>query len=190
MNAHVITGGPGVGKTTVVEILARRGYATAPEAARVIIEEERSKESDVLPWKNLSLFQIEVAKRQLATEKEIGEGVTFLDRSLIDGYAYCLLGKVEPPPGIAAKLRGRYESIFILEPLGTYIKDAARREGERTGLEIHEKIREVYKEFGYELVSIPPLLPELRADYISSHVSRNTAGHSRNLKNRNRCAII
>ena len=61
MKAHVITGGPGVGKTTVVEILARRGYAIVPEAARMIIEEERLKDSDVLPWKNLSLFQIEVA---------------------------------------------------------------------------------------------------------------------------------
>ena len=69
MKAHVITGGPGVGKTTVVEILARRGYAIAPEAARMIIEEERLKDSDVLPWKNLSLFQIEVAKRQSATEQ-------------------------------------------------------------------------------------------------------------------------
>jgi predicted ATPase len=166
MKAHVITGGPGVGKTTVVEILARRGYAIVPEAARMIIEEERLKDSDVLPWKNLSLFQIEVAKRQLATEKEIGEGVTFLDRSLIDGYAYCLLGNVEPPPGIAAHVRGRYENIFILEPLGTYIRDESRIEGERTGSEIHERIREVYKEFGYELISIPPLLPEQRADYI------------------------
>lgn len=185
MKAHVITGGPGVGKTTVVEILARRGYAIAPEAARLIIEKERLKDSDILPWKNLSLFQIEVAKRQLATEKELGDGVTFLDRSLIDGYAYCLLGNVEPPPGIAAHFRGRYENIFILEPLGAYIKDESRIEGERTGLEIHEKIREVYKEFGYELISIPPLLREQRADYILNHVSRNPVGQSRDLKNRN-----
>ncbi len=51
MKKYVLTGGPSVGKITVIEILAKRGYKILPEVARMIIEEERIKGTDILPWK-------------------------------------------------------------------------------------------------------------------------------------------
>ena len=36
---YVITGGPSTGKTTLLEELAKRGYKTIPEVARVVIDE-------------------------------------------------------------------------------------------------------------------------------------------------------
>ena len=63
MKKYVITGGPGIGKTTVIEILSSRGYEIVPEAARIIIEEEQINDSDALPWKNLKKFQNLVAQK-------------------------------------------------------------------------------------------------------------------------------
>ena len=41
-NWWVITGGPSTGKTALLEELAKRGYQTKPEAARVYIDDEIS----------------------------------------------------------------------------------------------------------------------------------------------------
>ena len=37
---HVITGGPCYGKTTLIQLLAERGFRKVPEMARLYIEEE------------------------------------------------------------------------------------------------------------------------------------------------------
>ena len=42
-NFYVITGGPGAGKTSVLENLASKGYGYIPETARQIIRERLSK---------------------------------------------------------------------------------------------------------------------------------------------------
>ena len=52
----VITGGPGVGKTTLLNALSTNGYKTIPEAARTIIREETSLNGDALSWKNKQLY--------------------------------------------------------------------------------------------------------------------------------------
>ena len=42
-NWHVITGGPGTGKTLLINMLAKLGYATVSEAAREIIDHGLAK---------------------------------------------------------------------------------------------------------------------------------------------------
>src|ERR1700733_13413501 len=118
---YVLAGGPGVGKSTLMEILASRGYAIVPETSRIIIEEEKIKKSDALPWKDVQRFQELVAKRQIKAERECTVETAFLDRSLIDGYAYCILSKVHVSTILVENLRTkdnapRYDKVFILDP--------------------------------------------------------------------------
>ena len=46
----VLTGGPGSGKTTLIQALAKRGFATAPEAGRGIIRDQQAIGGAALPW--------------------------------------------------------------------------------------------------------------------------------------------
>jgi predicted ATPase len=46
----VISGGPGAGKTALIEELRRRGYSCSSEVARQIIQEQMSVGGDALPW--------------------------------------------------------------------------------------------------------------------------------------------
>jgi predicted ATPase len=46
----VLTGGPGSGKTTLIEALNARGYATTEEAGRGVIREEMRNNGSGLPW--------------------------------------------------------------------------------------------------------------------------------------------
>src|SRR5690606_30859744 len=51
-NLFIITGGPGVGKTALLNALSSDGFRVVPEAARAIIREQMETDGDALPWKN------------------------------------------------------------------------------------------------------------------------------------------
>ena len=77
---YVITGGPGVGKTTVIEGLEKRGFFVVHECAREVIKEETEKGTDVLPWVDLKTYQGRVAKRQIEKEESVTTEAFFVDR--------------------------------------------------------------------------------------------------------------
>lgn len=49
---YVITGGPGVGKTTLLDALKNKGLVVVPEDARRIIKEQMQANGEGLPWKD------------------------------------------------------------------------------------------------------------------------------------------
>lgn len=170
MRKVLITGGPSIGKTTVLEILASRGFQIVPEAARQIIDEERAKGSDILPWKNIRTFQEHVVRRQLELESNVVGDVVFIDRGIVDSVAYCALNNVQVPPEVELYGRGRYEKVFVLDSLGSYELDGVRSRSFEDAEKIHEYIQDAYRSFGYELISVPVMSPEERADFILAHV--------------------
>ena len=52
---YVITGGPGTGKTSLIEELKTVGYQTVKEVARDIIKEQQLQGGNALPWKDTGL---------------------------------------------------------------------------------------------------------------------------------------
>jgi predicted ATPase len=170
MKKYVLTGGPGIGKTTVLNILTERGYKIIPEAARLIIEEEKNKDSEALPWKNLQLFQEKVAAEQIKLESKIIDEQVFLDRGLIDNHGYCTHKKVPTPKVALEEGRGRYNKVFILDRIPGYKTDESRFEDEKTAKEIHSAIIQSYLDFGYDIVTVPVLPPEERADFIINNI--------------------
>lgn len=170
MKKIVLTGGPSVGKSTVVEILSFRGYQVVPEAARMVIEEESVKRTDTVPWENLQKFQERVLEKQLELESAAVGEIVFLDRGIIDGIAYCEIGKVSTPKEIFELGKGRYDKIFLLESVGVYTRDGVRSRGVEDQQALHIAIEEAYKSFGYELTKVPPLPPEERADFILANL--------------------
>lgn len=169
----VITGGPGTGKTTVINILATRGYSIAPEAARIVIKEIGIKNIHTINGPHLAEFQSAVAKKQIAIENTLTGNIAFLDRGLIDGYAYCRMGKVEPPACILSEGKNRYEKIFLLDRLPLYVPDEDRYENKSLADSIHEEIACAYKKFGYAPIRVPVLSREERADFIEQRAQED-----------------
>lgn len=169
MAKYVITGGPCVGKTTTLNELARRGYKTAPEAARMIIQEEQAKPNGILPWTDLLGFQHLVLQRQINLEQRLWDG--FLDRA-IDGIAYCRLGKIEVPKELIYFAKtNRYDCIIFPDAL-PYKLDSERKEDEATAKKIHDEIFKVYVEFGYNPIRVPVLPVDKRADFILEKIKK------------------
>ncbi len=175
---HVITGGPGVGKTTTLELLAARGYATVRETARDIIAAQQEAGADgILPWTDNLGFQYLVLDTLLRREREAQGDPVFCDRGAFDAFAYCKVFNTGVPEALEKVAQARrYSKVFLLDQLPTYVQDAQRREDPLLAKRLHEEIGNAYANLGYEVVRVPAIGPQARVEYIieRSGVGRGT----------------
>ncbi len=167
-NWYVITGGPGSGKTTTVNLLKERGYITTFEHARHYLDTQRLKGRTIAEVrKHQKEFQLGVLDMQIEQENQIlPEVLVFLDRAIPDALAYYrFLNLPEDEKLTAALLTVSYKKIFILDCL-PIVKDYARTEDTVAQKKIHALLVEVYESLGFPIVQVPVLPPEERVDFI------------------------
>jgi predicted ATPase len=173
---HVITAGPSAGKTSVIRELSARGYRTAPEASRLVIDQAVSEGRDIDEYRGTQEFQSDVIDADLRIENNIRDENdlhVFFDRSMVDNIAYAELFGHEIPGNIKQRCRDRYDSVFLLERI-EYEDDYARTENGEEAQMIHEKLREVYEELGYTVIDIPLMAVDERAKKILEHAVYGT----------------
>jgi len=156
-NKYILTGGPGAGKSTLIEALAKIGFYTVPEAANYVIRKELEAKGIKLPWINREAFQEEVMRTQKEWESKIPNytKTAFLDRGIADGIAYYKLDKINPPKELTeAARKTKYEGVFLIEPIEIFETTETRRDKEQSR-QIHELLKETYRELGYKIIIIP-----------------------------------
>lgn len=171
-NWYVITGGPSSGKTTTVDLLAKRGYKTTIEDARYYLDIQRKNGRTVEEVrKHQKEFQLEVLTLQIEQEKSLSpEEIVFLDRAIPDARAYYrFLGLPEDEKLTQALETVSYKKVFILDCL-PLVRDYARREDEAGQKKVHQLLTEVYESLRFPVVHVPVLPPEERVDFILSNL--------------------
>jgi len=167
-NWYVITGGPGSGKTTTVDILAKRGYKTTIEEARHYIDTLRAngEDTDAIRGRQEE-FQRGVLEMQIKQENDLDpKEVVFLDRAIPDALAYYRFQYLPLDKTLTdALLKVSYKKVFILDPL-PLVHDYARTEDDTQQLRIQALINEVYHQLPFPVVHVPVLPPEERVDLI------------------------
>jgi predicted ATPase len=161
----VVTGGPGSGKTTLVEALERRGYATVPEAALQVIDELNARRGvdGQKAWRlsHRAEFQALVLARQIALEQAAGDPpVLFLDRGRLDGVAYCRFFAVPLPPGYLELARaGRYDRVLALDTLASFAERGAsgRTSTREDSRAIGQALDAEYRAAGHAVTRVPEL---------------------------------
>jgi predicted ATPase len=173
----VITGGPGFGKTSIIDELEARSYTCFHEVSRTIIKEQLASGGEILPWKNLVSFShVLLESRIQQFHKAQTSGFNFFDRALPDIIAYMEKDQLEIPNHYRDKLKDctYFSTVFIVPPWKEiYKNDAQRMEDYNTAEQLHEFISETYKGLGYEIVVLPKVSVKERADFILNTLIEN-----------------
>jgi predicted ATPase len=171
-NWYVITGGPSTGKTTVINMLEKRGYKTTIEHARHYIDTMRTEGETIEEMRsNNRKFQLGVLDMQIEQEAAIQpQDLVFLDRAIPDAMAYYQFLMLDYDEKLlSAVINTSYKKIFILDRL-PFIKDYARTEDEDDQKKIHQLIIDVYTSLGFPIVTVPVLPPIERVEFIIKNI--------------------
>ena len=167
---YVLTGAPGSGKTSILNYLEFfHGEFTIREAAEDYIRLEQALGISE-PW-NKPDFQNEILNLQLQRKKMIPTGISrvFVDRDIADGLAYVGPGDLyDRIYGHA--IQQQLEKIFLIEQFETTQTNDVRREDYEQAILLGNIIAGVYTSLGYNVISVPPVSLEDRAQIILAEV--------------------
>jgi predicted ATPase len=173
----VIIGGPGTGKTSIIEKLIANGHCCYPEISRQVTLEAQKQGIEQLFLKNPLLFSellLEGRKKQFESACNESHEVVFLDRGIPDVLAYMhYIGDSYPSFFDTACREHIYTRIFILPPWEEiYVSDRERYENFEQAKLIYNHLTETYQNYGYELIEVPKDSVDNRILFILDKISK------------------
>jgi len=176
-NKIVITGGPGTGKSTIIDELIRLQYTCMPEISRKITLDARKKGIDQLFLKKPLLFSqllLDGREKQFVQASFNNAEIVFFDRGIPDVHGYMnYLGVDYPKNYIAKSLEHRYNFIFMMPPWQEiYITDSERYESFEQSLAIYNHLKKTYLELDYEIVEVPIGTISKRVNFILNAITQ------------------
>lgn len=157
---YVITGGPGSGKSTLIDALAEHGVATMPEAGRAIIQDQLSIGGQALPWADRSAFAELMLSWEIRSHRAALRlsGPVVFDRGVPDVLGYLRLSGLPVPSHAdrAARIFRYHPRVFVAPPWPEiFTSDAERKQSFEEAQATCEMMAKTYSELGYGLISLP-----------------------------------
>ena len=195
-----MTGTPGCGKTSILEVLRDQGFAVVPEAATDVIAAEQARGIDE-PWTRPEFVdqitalqrarQLEAAREEPgADEGGAGQrsaaqrgadhrsaGVLIYDRSPVCTLALARYLDRPVTPLLAGEIKRLMDQgifqrpVFFVRPIGFIEPTPARRISYPESLMFERLHEEAYREHGFELIDVPPGSIEARAALVARHLA-------------------
>lgn len=169
----VITGGPGTGKTSIINELMVRGFDCLEEISRQVTLEARQNGIEQLFLTKPLLFSellLQGRSNQFKEAATINASHVFLDRGVPDVLAYMDYAKSQYPESFTETCKeNMYDHVFLLSPWeDIFVSDSERYENFDQAQEIHEQIVATYSKFNYTPYEVPFGTVKKRTDFILS----------------------
>ena len=173
----VIIGGPGTGKSTIIDGLIKQDFCCYPEISRPVTLEAKKQGIEQLFLENPLLFSellLEGRKNQFKNASDETHNIVFIDRGIPDVLAYMhYIGDSYPASFDIACREHAYSKIFILPPWEEiYISDHERYENFEQAKLIYNHLTETYQSYGYELIEVPKNTLDNRILFILEEISK------------------
>lgn len=171
----LLIGGPGTGKSTLMNVLSEKGHVCYPEISRQITLEAQKQGTEQLFLTDPLLFSQKllegrIQQHQNALSEE--SNVVFIDRGIPDILAYMhFIGDKNYPDCFTKACQDyRYTKLFIFPVWeDIYMSDNERYENFEQAQQIQKYLVDTYKSFGYDLIEVPKDTPEKRAEFVLNH---------------------
>ena len=182
----VITGGPGSGKTTLINALTASGYTCMPEGARAIIQQQVASGGTALPWSDRMAFaelMLDSGLRSYQAAQpgspttaffavagaEVVDGPVIFDRGIPDTLGYLqLCGLPVPPHFEQAARQHRYHRRVLFAPHwdAIFTQDRERKQSREEAKATYAAMFDIYSHLGYELLPLPLATVEERVAFV------------------------
>lgn len=165
----ILSGCSGGGKTTLLEELARCGYATVPEPGLRIVRAAQAGGAGALPWIDPEAFArraLAMAQADLAATADSAEPV-FFDRGLIDAIAALEHATGSALPGAYPPIGQFHQTVFMVPPWPEQLHPSADRRGTLDeAVAEYERLLAIYARLGFTAEVIPQLPVAARAQLV------------------------
>ena len=167
----VITGGPGTGKSSIINELKQRGHCCMDEISRQITLQAQHDGVSQLFLTNPLLFSELLLKGRVAQFNDantLSADMVFFDRGIPDILAYMhYIGNKYPENFTTASKHCSYDTVFILQPWkAIYQNDNERYESFEEAKDIYKHLLETYTHFNYKPIHVPFGTVKQRCDFI------------------------
>jgi len=172
---YIITGGPGSGKSTLIDALENNGYSRSIEAGRAIIQSQLQIGGLSLPWIDPASF----AEWMLCWEINSyvnalrSEGPVIFDRGIPDIISYLRFMNLPVPEYMerAVDLYRYNRKVFIAPPWESiFIQDNERKQTFGEARILFDILFKTYSAFGYDLIILPMETVEVRLQFFKSQI--------------------
>jgi predicted ATPase len=168
----IITGGPGAGKTSLIDELRRRGFAGTQEAGRAIIADQALIGGPATHTADAALFaelMLAWEMRSYRMAEDSQARAVFFDRGIPELTGYMrMIGRPVPAHVETAARVFRYRpAVFIAPPWPEiYTTDAERKQDYAEAVATCDAVRAAYLSHEYEPVDLPLAPVAERADFV------------------------
>jgi len=166
----VLTGGMGSGKSAIIEQFIKMQLKCVPEPARQILQEQRTILARGVPEMEANLFtQLMLSwATSFYLENFATETLSVFDRGIPDLIAYAELF------GLDTKIYYSSATLYKYNPCvfwfkgwkDIYKQDDERKMSFQQAYEFGERVHEIYRELGYQVIQVPLLPIDNRAEFI------------------------
>ena len=182
----VITGGPGTGKTSVVNLLETSGFYCFHEIVRSMTLDAKKKQdsgsfiSNPLAFvKDPKSFNEQLLSSRLdhfLKASELDEEIVFFDRGLPDVLAYMdYFNQSYDEKYIDICKTNCYDTVLLFPPWEEiYVQDNERMESFKEAIEIHEALGKTYTSLGYDILEMPFGTVKERLNFVLNHTPKHS----------------
>ena len=172
-NFYIISGGPGGGKTSLLQFMALKGVTYIPETAREMIRDRLSKGLSPRPEPDIFAQQMFFKDYTNYISNSDTQSLLFFDRSFIDSAGLLYNSDINTYNKIRnTHLVNRYNNkVFITPPWKEiYRNDSERDQTFEQSIAVYRQVCDWYTKNEYEIVVIPKDTIENRVGFILAQV--------------------
>tara|TARA_R110002126_G_scaffold290913_1_gene449460 strand:+ start:13600 stop:14136 length:537 start_codon:yes stop_codon:yes gene_type:complete len=172
-----MTGASGAGKSSIANELLARGFAVQMEVGRQIVSEQIATSSTNTPFQNAVGFRDLLFVRSVAAYDrwiQHKAPVVFFDRTFIEALAFShIIGEpISTSMLHEAQKRSFHPVAFVCSPWQEiYRKDNERSHDFEFAKRDYDANCKAYSNAGYELIEVPKLSIEERADFVLENMA-------------------